>query len=83
MLLSSHGRVSLTWEEMDAGLGASKIHASLFCVAKWMPIYMPGWRCFCFALTCIWAYKMHMHTHMDSGLGSALTSCFLNGANST
>jgi hypothetical protein len=27
--LSSHGRVNLRWEEMNAGLGVSKMHVSL------------------------------------------------------
>jgi hypothetical protein len=27
--LSSHGRVNLTWEEMNAGLGVFKMHVSL------------------------------------------------------
>jgi hypothetical protein len=32
--LSSHGRVNLRWEEMNAGLGVSKMHVSLSQCSK-------------------------------------------------
>jgi hypothetical protein len=38
--LSSHRHVSLTRKEMDVGLRAFKIHASLSCIVKWISIYM-------------------------------------------